>query len=211
LLERIFFVAVETTPAGISSALKAVDIAISNGHSSAVPKGENQVISLVGRRFGILTVASLSHTKSGDAHWLCQCDCGKSHVVSAPNLKSGATQSCGCAKDAAIGRKNTRHGDWARRAPEWKTWSGMRDRCRNPKNKDWDRYGGRGITIDPRWDAYEVFLSDVGRKPTPLHQLDRIDNDGPYAPGNCCWATAKEQANNRRLMSINRLGQPIIR
>lgn len=80
----------------------------------------------------------------------------------------------------------------------------MLARCRSERNSRYSEYGWRGINVCSRWDAFENFLEDMGRKPTSKHTIDRINVNGDYEPGNCRWATQKEQQNNKR---INRLIQ----
>lgn len=86
--------------------------------------------------------------------------------------------------------------------PEYVAWNAMRQRCNNPKAENYQWYGGRGIRVSERWSGrhgFANFLADMGRRPSERHTLDRKDPDGNYEPGNCRWATMKEQSNNRRV------------
>lgn len=156
-------------------------------------------LNLNGQRFGGLVVINRVPA-SGASQFACLCDCGRKKIVAANNLRKGKTRSCGCLFRSS---RALRHGDTKKGAttPEYTAWTNMRNRCSNPTCKDWKNYGGRGIRVCWRWQSqsgFVLFLADVGRRPSAKHSIDRINNDGHYEPGNCRWATKKEQQNNQR-------------
>ena len=139
--------------------------------------------------------------------WVCQCDCGQATTVVAHHLISGNTTSCGCHGRNGLHRT---HG-LSKTAPEYLTWGRMIQRCTNQRHPKYPRYGGRGITVCERWRSFENFYADMGARPSPLHSIDRIDNDGNYEPGNCRWATPKQQVRNRsntRMLTIDGVTLP---
>ncbi len=153
--------------------------------------------NIIGQKFGRLTV--LKHQgsdKSGRAIWECKCDCGNRKTVSSKNLRNGSTKSCGCYQREQASSANRTHGRG--KSPEYGVWSSMIQRCTNPKNKEYHNYGGRGIQVCNRWLKFDNFISDMGERPSGKHSLDREDNDKGYAPGNCRWATSREQSFNKR-------------
>lgn len=160
-----------------------------------------RAINLVGRFFGRLLVLYSAPPKgvNRSLRWVCRCTCGSLHEASSLTLRRGSVQSCGCAKGELISARTTQHGETRGRelSPEFRSWTSMRARCRDPNAINYHRYGGRGITVCDRWHSFSAFLEDMGRKPTPAHTIDRVNNDGNYEPGNCRWATAKEQIANR--------------
>jgi hypothetical protein len=133
----------------------------------------------------------------GGRQWLCRCDCGVTRSVWSQNLRGGHTSSCGCVLAAYNTETKTTHG--LSRTSEYKTWQTVKQRCRNSNAPNYDRYGGAGITISDDWfNSFHVFIKQMGRKPSPLHSIDRIDGARGYETGNCRWATHREQNNNRK-------------
>lgn len=160
---------------------------------------------LTGRHFGRLKVTEFAGVRDRgprkkQTQWICKCACGQTTTVTTARLNYGWTTSCGCWQREAPShsKKNLKHGRY--NTPEYYAWASMKQRCLNPNYHHYENWGGRGITVCPRWiDSFEAFFTDMGSRPSPRHSLDRKNNNGNYNKRNCRWVIAKEQATNRRV------------
>ena len=153
-------------------------------------------IDMTGQRYGRLVVLELEKRDDKHAYWNAICDCGKTVVVKRNELCRGKVKSCGCLRVDNTRRMKTTHG--LKHLEEYGVWKHIRQRCTNKNDKDFNNYGGRGITVCDRWADFKNFVQDMGTRPTKYHQIDRIDNSKGYGPDNCRWATCKANNRNRR-------------
>lgn len=167
-------------------------------------KAEKQRTYLLNKTFGRLTVLEYDgSTKYYAGKWKCQCTCGNIVSVRSAHLLQGTTKSCGCYAREAAARSGAVHG--LHTHPLYAVWSQMKDRCFNPNNKFYQRYGGREITVceDWRYDFLTFYRWAIHNGYKEGLTIDRIDNDDNYEPGNCRWATQEIQMQNTSLTKIN--------
>jgi hypothetical protein len=154
----------------------------------------------IGTQFLFVKIVGVHDVRRPDGYvrqgYDCECQCGAPVYATKSGLRMNPAFSCrSCAGKASA---YARGDDGRSRTPEWLAWKSMRERCTRESHPAYSRYGGRGIGVCASWWSFDNFLADMGLRPSDKHSLERKDNNAGYEPGNCTWATAREQNRNQR-------------
>lgn len=162
---------------------------------------------LTGNTYGMWTVVYRSTVPAADNRkkYICECSCGTVKEVDGRNLTDGTSKSCGCTKADDVSKRFLRHG--LTDTPTYNAWAGMKQRCSNPNDSEYENYGGRGICYQANWDSFDNFLADMGEAPEGL-SIDRIDVNGPYCKDNCRWSDNGVQSHGRRKLIYKNTTNP---
>ena len=157
-----------------------------------------RIKDMTGQRFAsLVAVRIVGRASSGDLKWEFLCDCGATFEANGYYARAGKITTCPTCATERTRAANLKHGMTESR--EFEIWTGMHTRCYNGNAKSFQSYGGRGIAICDRWrESFENFYADMGPCPSVKHSVERLDNNGNYEPDNCVWATATQQAGNKR-------------
>lgn len=155
-----------------------------------------RAVDLTGMRFGRLSVVRKTRSASGRVAWVCKCECGNETTTLTTELLKGHAKSCGCYHRDKMSVSFRKHGQHKTRL--YKIWSNMLQRCGNPKNDNYQRYGAKGINVCEEWKDFQAFYKwATANGYTENLSIDRIENSKGYCPENCRWETPQAQTDNR--------------
>lgn len=158
----------------------------------------SKLVDNTNKKFGkLVAIRPTEKRNRGSVVWECKCECGNSAFVSSYNLLKGYTKSCGCIRVSLLKSGLIRRTHGKRNLSLYWVWTTMKQRCLNPKNPKYKRYGMRGISISKDWMNFENFYNDMHKLYIKGLQIDRINNDGNYCKENCRWVTSKVNNNNK--------------